>query len=199
MFYLIQIFTKFPLMCSKLSLCFVYRNLLTVSDIRPVVISKWINYTLMVVLTGFFTSATFVVMFACTPVDKSWRPEKPGHCIDTEIMFNYVTSAVNIATSALLIIIPMPVLYLAKRKRIEVKQLIALVMLGLVYGSPLYLLRIILNVSSDTVISIVRLWMISGLHDVKKDFTCKFHQFWNLYHLRLSLTKSQGSSFQLTS
>jgi hypothetical protein len=196
MFYLIQIFTKFPLMCSKLSLCFVYRNLLTVSDIRTVVISKWVNYTLMVVLTGFFTAATFVVSFACTPVQKSWRQELPGHCVDTEIMFNYVTSAINIATSAVLIIIPMPVLYLAKRKRIEVKQLIALVMLGLVYGSTLPLQWIILNIFSDTVISVVRLYMISGLYDVREDFTCKFEQF---YHTQLSLTNSQGSSFLPTS
>jgi len=66
-----------------------------------------------------------------------------------------VTSSINISTSVLLILIPMPVLYLAKKKRIEVKQLIALVMLGLV----------------DTVISVVRLYEISDLHGVKRDFT----------------------------
>jgi len=47
-------------------------------------------------------------------------------------MFNYITSSINISTSVLLILIPLPVLYLAKNKRIEIKQLIALVLLGLI-------------------------------------------------------------------
>jgi hypothetical protein len=133
MFWLIQIFTKFPLMLSKLSLCFVYRDLLRYVDITSVKICRIINYALMVVLVGFFTSATIVGIFSCTPIEKSWLQSRPGHCIDTQIMFNYVTSSINISTSILLICIPLPVLYYAKNKRIEVKQLIALVLLGLVY------------------------------------------------------------------
>lgn len=155
MFWLIQIFTKFPLMLSKLSLCCVYRDLLRYVDLPAARISRIINYTLITVLTGFFTAATFVGIFSCHPIDKSWFPAKPGHCIDTQIMFNYVTSSINISTSVLLIYIPLPVLYLAKNKRIEVKQLFALVLLGLI----------------DTVISAVRLYMISDLRGVKRDFT----------------------------
>jgi hypothetical protein len=198
-FYLIQIFTKFPLMFSKLSLCFVYRDLLTVSEFRAVAVSRIVNYMLMVVLLGFFSAATFVGIFACTPVDKSWFPAKPGHCIDTQIMFNYVTSSINISTSVLLILIPMPVLYLAKKRRIEVKQLIALVMLGLVYGFAPYLRWAILILFRDTIISVVRLYEISDLYGVKRDFTCTFTHFYcynNAYYSRipiLSLTISQGS------
>lgn len=139
MFWLIQIFTKFPLMLSKLSLCFVYRDLIKNVDFPAVVISRIVNYALMGVLVGFFTAATFVGIFACTPIQKSWMREEPGRCIDTQVMFNYVTSSINISTSVLLICIPMPVLYLAKKKRIEVKQLIALVLLGLMYASAYYL------------------------------------------------------------
>lgn len=133
MFWLIQIFTKLPLLFSKLSLTFVYRDLMKMVDLPLVKISRYINYGLMVVLTGFFTSATLVSMFACTPVYKSWLPKTPGHCIDTTIMFNYVTSSVNISTSICLICIPLPVLYLAKNKRIEIKQLTALILFGLMY------------------------------------------------------------------
>ena len=135
MFWLIQIFTKFPLMFSKLSLCCVYRDLLRYVDLPAARISRFINYILIGVLTGFFTAATFVGIFSCTPFDKSWFPTKPGHCVDTQIMFNYVTSSINISTSVLLIYIPLPVLYLAKNRRIEVKQLFALVLLGLMYVS----------------------------------------------------------------
>ncbi|PKK53923.1 hypothetical protein CI102_1172 [Trichoderma harzianum] len=155
MFWLIQIFTKLPLLFSKLSLTFVYRDLMTLVDHPLVKFSRAVNYTLMVVLAGFFTAATLVSMFACDPVYKSWLPKVPGHCIDTTVMFNYVTGSVNVSTSICLICIPLPVLYLAKNKRIEVKQLTALILFGLI----------------DTIISIVRLYMITDLYNVKTDFT----------------------------
>ncbi|OAQ71993.2 hypothetical protein VFPPC_12682 [Pochonia chlamydosporia 170] len=144
-FWLIQIFTKLPLLFSKLSLTFVYRDLIRYVDHPLIRFSRVVNYGLMVVLAGFFTAATLVSMFACSPVYKSWLPKTPGHCIDTTVMFNYVTGAVNVSTSICLICIPLPVLYLVKNKRIEIKH--------------------------DTVISIVRLYMITDLYDVKKDFT----------------------------
>jgi hypothetical protein len=131
MFWLIQIFTKLPLLFSKLSLTFVYRDLMSLVDHPLVKFSRAVNYTLMVVLAGFFTAATLVSMFACDPVYKSWLPKTPGHCIDTTVMFNYVTGSVNVSTSICLICIPLPVLYLAKNKRIEVKQLTALIFFGL--------------------------------------------------------------------
>ncbi|KAJ6789954.1 hypothetical protein PWT90_09689 [Aphanocladium album] len=136
MFWLIQIFTKLPLLFSKLSLTFVYRNLMHQVDHPLVKVSRVLNYAIMVVLTGFFTAATLVSMFACQPVYKSWLPKTPGHCIDSKIMFNYVTSSVNILTSVCLIYIPLPLID-----------------------------------ESDTIISIVRLYMITDLYNVYKDFT----------------------------
>lgn len=133
MFWLIQIFTKLPLLFSKLSLTFVYRNLMHQVDHPLVRASRILNHAVMLILAGFFTAATLVSMFACQPVYKSWLPKTPGHCIDSKIMFNYVTSSVNILTSVCLICIPLPVLYLAKNKRIEVKQLTALVLFGIMY------------------------------------------------------------------
>ncbi|KFY47688.1 hypothetical protein V495_01861 [Pseudogymnoascus sp. VKM F-4514 (FW-929)] len=155
LFWLIQIFTKFPLMFSKLSLSLVYHDLLSTADIPVVLACRIANYITMVVVVGFFTAATFVGIFACQPIHKSWHQKEHGHCIDTQIMFNYVTSSINILTSFALIAIPLPILLRTQHKRIEIKQLIALVMLGLV----------------DTAVSIVRLWMISGFYAVKLDFT----------------------------
>lgn len=165
-------------MFSKLSLCFVYRDLLRYVDFPAVNISRVVNYVLMVVLIGFFTAATVIGIFACTPIEKSWFRSKPGHCIDTQIMFNYVTSSVNISTSILLICIPMPVLYLAKNKRIEIKQLIGLVLLGLMFVPTPLLYPATAYYSSDTIISAIRLYMISGLHQAKSDYTCTFPQYW---------------------
>lgn len=134
MFWLIQIFTKLPLLFSKLSLTFVYHDLMDPRlEFILVKISRSFNYFLMVIIIGFFTAATFVSMFACNPVYKSWLPKTPGQCIDTTIMFNYVTGGVNIFTSACLICIPLPVIYVSQNKGIEVKQLLALVLFGLMY------------------------------------------------------------------
>lgn len=122
-------------MFSKLSLCLVYHNLLRYLDLPIVRVSRIINWGLMVVLAGFFTAATFVDIFTCTPIQKSWLPEMPGHCLDMQ-KFNYIISSVNISTSLLLICIPLPTLYLAQEKCIEVRQLIGLVLLGLMYKFP---------------------------------------------------------------
>ncbi|KAL6904236.1 hypothetical protein GGI43DRAFT_399961 [Trichoderma evansii] len=156
MFWLIQIFTKLPLLFSKLSLTFVYHDLMDSRlDFLLVRISRAFNFFLMFIIAGFFTAATLVSMFACDPVYKSWLPQTPGKCIDTTIMFNYVTSGFNIFTSACLICVPLPVIYLSQNKGIEVKQLTALVLFGLI----------------DTAISIIRLRMISDLWNVRTDFT----------------------------
>lgn len=172
MFWLIKIFTKLPLLFSKLSLTFVYRDLMHMVELPFVRVSRALNYTLMVVLIGFFTSATLVSMFSCTPVSKAWMPKQPGHCIDTTIMFNYVTSSVNVTTSICLICIPLPVLYLSKSKRIEIKQLTALILFGIMYVPLGAECQHGTNSDSDTIISIVRLYMITDLYNVKKDFTC---------------------------
>lgn len=138
MFWLIQIFTKLPLLFSKLSLTFVYHDLMDARlDFMLVRISRAVNYFLMFIIAGFFTAATLVSMFACDPVYKSWLPKTPGKCIDTTIMFNYVTSGFNIFTSACLICVPLPVIYLSQNKGIEVKQLTALVLFGLMYVGKL--------------------------------------------------------------
>jgi len=60
MFWLIQIFTKIPLMFSKLSLCLVYRDLLHFIDLPIVRVTRMVNGILMAILAGFFTAATFV-------------------------------------------------------------------------------------------------------------------------------------------
>jgi hypothetical protein len=121
-------------MFSKLSLGMVYQSLLSTADTTLVRWSRIVNWITIFIVTGFFTSATFVGIFACTPVNKSWFPKEAGTCIDTTIMFNYITSSINILTSVLIIGIPLPVLFKTAggNKKIEIKQLIGLVLLGLV-------------------------------------------------------------------
>ena len=46
---------------------------------------RWFRYAVYTVGTFtaiWFFGVFFSVLFQCTPVDKSWNPTKPGHCID---------------------------------------------------------------------------------------------------------------------
>lgn len=55
-----------------------------------------------------------------------------GRCVNNLVTVNYVTSSVNVVTSLVLIYIPLPILFRVRKRRIEVRWLIALVLLGLV-------------------------------------------------------------------
>lgn len=129
-FWLIQIITKLPLLFSKVSVCLVYRELFKTADTLTVRVSRAINYFTMGLVVLFFGAVTLVSAFSCIPLTKIWYPKTPGICIDNNILL-YVTSTVNVLTSLLVICTPLPVLLQTRHKRIEIKQLIALVLLGL--------------------------------------------------------------------
>lgn len=94
--------------------------------------SRAVNYFTAFVVFGYYVAATFVSAFACTPVYKSWTPSTPGYCINNGA-FLYSTAVVNIATSLMLIGIPLPLLFRTRFRKREVTQLICLVFLGLMY------------------------------------------------------------------
>ena len=106
-------------------------DLLSGADSIIVRISRVLNYITLVVVVCFFTAVTLTSVFGCTPIQKNWYPAMEGTCINNLVTVNYVTSTVNVATSLLLIYIPLPVLFTTKQRSIEVKQLIALILLGL--------------------------------------------------------------------
>lgn len=90
--------------------------------------------------------------------------------------------------------IPLPVLYLAKNKRMEVKQLAALILFGLMYIQICpRVYGLLLTFPSDTVISIVRLYMVTDLYNVKTDFTCTcFHPNPQISPIISNILLSQG-------
>ena len=144
-------------------------------------ISRAVNYFTMCLIITFFTAVTLVSAFSCIPIQKIWHPKVPGRCVNNTILL-YVTSAINILTSLLIICTPLPVLFQVGYRRIENKQLIALVLLGLVYaysprledlsGSYHTSSPFINAYTSDTGVSCVRLYMTGTLADEKLDFTC---------------------------
>lgn len=125
--------TKPPLLFAKLSLCLLYMTILSTTNQLIVRISRVLNYITIVVIVCFFTSVTLTTVFGCVPIKKkNWYTQTPGTCINNLMTVNYVTSTVNVVTSLLLIYIPLPILLRMRKRRIEIRQLIALILLGLI-------------------------------------------------------------------
>ena len=117
---------------TKLSLCLVYHSLFQKADSKVVRYSRILNYATGFFVATYYFAAFIAVTFQCTPVAKSWEPTLPGTCVNIRAI-RYVTSIVNIVTSLLVIGLPLPVLFMMKHRGSELKQIIVLVLLGLMY------------------------------------------------------------------
>jgi hypothetical protein len=62
-------------------------------------------YVLMALTAMWFVGVFFSVIFQCTPVDKAWKPLKPGHCIDL-IAFLWGNSISNNILDYLILLLP---------------------------------------------------------------------------------------------
>jgi len=118
-------------MFTKLSLFFVYRGILETVDTWWVRLSRILNYVTAFIVAGYYTAATIISIFECTPVEKAWKTSLPGKCINTS-SFLYATAGMDVITSLLIIFIPIPVLLRTKHRKSEVAQLIGLILLGFV-------------------------------------------------------------------
>ena len=117
-------------MCTKLSLCTLYWSLFQRANDRLIRMTRIMIATTAFIVACVYTASFFVSIFECTPVSKTWFTKKAGTCINLSA-FRYSTAAVNIATSVLVITVPLPALFRAKKHRSEISQLIGLILLGL--------------------------------------------------------------------
>jgi len=118
---------------------------------------RGLNYFTAFLVVTYYGAAFLATVFECTPIDKMWYPNKPGNCINKPTFF-YATDAVNVTTSLLVILIPLPVLLIAKHQRSEVTQVLGLILLGFF----------------DTIISVVRMFTLASAAAARVDFSCKW-------------------------
>ncbi|KAH8756403.1 hypothetical protein F5882DRAFT_385132 [Hyaloscypha sp. PMI_1271] len=153
-FWLDQLLSKPTMMFTKLSLVFIYRRLFQTTSTALIRFCRGLNYFLTILIVGYYSAAFLIVIFECTPVDKSWHRHKPGTCINKYIFF-YFTGAVNITTSLLVISMPLPVLVKLKHRKTEITQLLGLILLGLI----------------DTAASVIRMFTLTSAAASAADFT----------------------------
>ena len=135
LYWLNQVFFKLTTLFAKLSLCIVYVKLFSKAETPLIKSTRWMTYFIAFSVVAAYGEAFFMSIFECLPVDKTWYTKTPGHCINVT-KFRLAIGYVNVITSSLLIITPLPALARVRRHRAEVSQLMGLIILGLVYVQP---------------------------------------------------------------
>ncbi|KAL8858715.1 MAG: hypothetical protein Q9178_004803 [Gyalolechia marmorata] len=104
----------------KVALCWAYLRILEAS---PNPRYKILIYVAMVGAIIGHVVGTFILLFQCSPIQKSWRPLTPGHCLPNEATF-YGLAAVTIVFDVVIFLLPIPLLV---KLNINVKKKIVLV------------------------------------------------------------------------
>ena len=104
----------------KVALCCAYLRILEAS---PNPHYKILIYVAMVGAIIGHVVGTFILLFQCSPVRRSWRPSTPGHCLPNDATF-YGLAAVTIVFDVVIFLLPIPLLV---KLNINVKKKIVLV------------------------------------------------------------------------
>ena len=75
--------------------------------VRVYRVSFWI---VGAILLGWGITFNFLAIFTCVPVNKSWKPNIPGHCLNTHHTFLGATIS-NVLADFILLVLPMPMLW----------------------------------------------------------------------------------------
>ncbi|PVH91113.1 hypothetical protein DM02DRAFT_479113, partial [Periconia macrospinosa] len=67
------------------------------------------NWVFIAIIIGFTLATVGGGIFVCTPVQKFWKPEVEGHCINKSALW-LAHAMMNIITDLMIIILPMPVI-----------------------------------------------------------------------------------------
>ena len=102
------------------ALCF-YARVFNARGNKILRIALWVTAALNV---GWLIFAIVSSIFQCTPIDKTWKPDIDGHCINTyEWWMGSAISSVII--DLIILLIPMPILW-----RLQVRPLRKFLLLG---------------------------------------------------------------------
>ena len=128
--YISSVFYLLSIYGYRLALLLMYLRLFGVS--KPF---RWATWIVMAFVTGYLFSNFLTLLFGCSPVSKYWRPQEPGHCIDL-VKADYAYGSMNVASDALLFLLPLPMVWQLKLSRREKVGLFLIFMSGIAYVVP---------------------------------------------------------------
>lgn len=89
---------------SKFSVLLFYNRIFSIRSFRMAL------YAIGTTVIMWWIAMQFTVIFECTPIDFTWTPKGPGHCISLDKFF--LGQAIpNIATDIVLLSIPIPMIW----------------------------------------------------------------------------------------
>ena len=125
--YISSVFYLLSICGYRLALLLMYLRLFGVS--KPF---RWATYVVMVFVTGYLFSNLLTLIFGCTPINKYWKPDEPGHCIVLN-KADYAYGSMNVASDVLLFLLPLPMVWQLQLTRKEKFGLVLIFMSGVLY------------------------------------------------------------------
>ena len=80
----------------------------------------------------FYIAILFRSIFQCSPLQKSWDPLLPGHCI-SQAVASYTTGVFNIISDLYILILPMPCIWILKLETGRKLRIMGIFSVGLLY------------------------------------------------------------------
>ena len=114
----------------RLALLLMYIRLFGVS--KPFTYATW---AVMAFVTGYLSSNLLTLLFGCTPIQKYWKPELPGHCIVLN-KADYAYGSMNVGSDLLMFLLPLPMVWQLNLSRKEKFGLFLIFMSGIAYVVP---------------------------------------------------------------
>ena len=102
-------------------------------------VNKHFRYTafaLIIFVFGYLFSNLLTEIFGCTPIPKSYRPDTPGHCIDS-IKSGLAYGSMNVASDLLVFVLPLPMVWRLHLTRNEKLGVIIIFVGGAMYAFPI--------------------------------------------------------------
>ncbi|KAJ6787137.1 hypothetical protein PWT90_05367 [Aphanocladium album] len=106
----------------------------------------WVSMALILINVIFYVALSFALIFQCQPLEKAWRPDIPGKCVNQDVLLTS-SGPFNIVSDFLMFLLPVWAilkLQLPIRRRLEVTGAFAIALFGclcsairLVYSSRL--------------------------------------------------------------
>ena len=76
----------------------------------------------MFIVFGYLFSNFITLLFSCSPIAKHWKPDIPGHCIET-IKADYRYGSLNFITDLIMFVLPLPMVW---KLQLSLKQKIGI-------------------------------------------------------------------------
>ncbi len=83
---------------------------------------KYCTWAVMLFVFGYLFTNILTMIFGCTPIDKYWKAEMSGHCIDQK-KADFAYGSMNFISDLFIFVLPLPMVWhlqLSRREKLGV-------------------------------------------------------------------------------